>query len=338
MSSQPLTLQAMIAAILRFWSEQGCIIHQGYDLEVGAGTFNPATFLHALGPEPFKTAYVEPSRRPQDGRYGQHPNRLQKYHQLQVILKPVPENFLSLYLESLKVIGLHLVDHDIRFVHDDWENPTIGAWGLGWEVWLNGMEITQLTYFQAVGSKPLDAISGEITYGVERIAMYLQKKNSVYDVMWNDSLTYGDITRHAEQVWSQYNFETANTSMWLKHFEDFAAEALATLDQGLPLPAYDFVIKASHAFNMLDSRGVISVTERTRYIAKIRQLARAVADKYVMWRESLDSLFLKPFLPLRRQHLDRFLMSAKMKIFCWKLEVKNSPHPLFPLEFSNSNL
>ncbi|WP_080133207.1 glycine--tRNA ligase [Chlamydia suis] len=293
MSSQPLTLQAMIAAILRFWSEQGCIIHQGYDLEVGAGTFNPATFLHALGPEPFKTAYVEPSRRPQDGRYGQHPNRLQKYHQLQVILKPVPENFLSLYLESLKVIGLHLVDHDIRFVHDDWENPTIGAWGLGWEVWLNGMEITQLTYFQAVGSKPLDAISGEITYGVERIAMYLQKKNSVYDVMWNDSLTYGDITRHAEQVWSQYNFETANTSMWLKHFEDFAAEALATLDQGLPLPAYDFVIKASHAFNMLDSRGVISVTERTRYIAKIRQLARAVADKYVMWRESLGFPLLK---------------------------------------------
>lgn len=293
MSSQPLTLQAMMAAILNFWSEQGCIIHQGYDLEVGAGTFNPATFLQSLGPEPFRTAYIEPSRRPQDGRYGQHPNRLQKYHQLQVILKPVPENFLSLYLESLKVIGLNLVDHDIRFVHDDWENPTIGAWGLGWEVWLNGMEITQLTYFQAVGSKPLDAISGEITYGVERIAMYLQKKNSVYDVMWNDSLTYGDITQYAEQAWSQYNFETANTTMWLKHFDDFSAEALATLDQGLPLPAYDFVIKASHAFNMLDSRGVISVTERTRYIAKIRQLARAAADKYVAWRESLGFPLLK---------------------------------------------
>ncbi|MBQ8498559.1 glycine--tRNA ligase [Chlamydia sp.] len=287
MPSQPLTLQAMMAAILHFWSEQGCVIHQGYDLEVGAGTFNPATFLQALGPEPFKAAYVEPSRRPQDGRYGQHPNRLQKYHQLQVLLKPVPENFLSLYLESLKVIGLNLTDHDIRFVHDDWENPTIGAWGLGWEVWLNGMEITQLTYFQAVGSKPLDTISGEITYGIERIAMYLQKKNSVYEVMWNDSLTYGDITQYAEQAWSQYNFETANTQMWLKHFEDFAAEALATLDQDLPLPAYDFVIKASHAFNMLDSRGVISVTERTRYITRIRQLARAVADKYLIWRESL---------------------------------------------------
>ncbi|BAE80963.1 glycyl tRNA synthetase [Chlamydia felis Fe/C-56] len=286
--SQPLTLQAMIAKILQFWNEQGCVIHQGYDLEVGAGTFNPATFLRALGPEPYKTAYVEPSRRPQDGRYGMHPNRLQNYHQLQVILKPVPKHFLSLYKESLQIIGLDLREHDIRFVHDDWENPTIGAWGLGWEVWLNGMEITQLTYFQAIGSKPLDAISGEITYGVERIAMYLQKKNSIFDVLWNNELTYGDITQASEKAWSEYNFDTANTQMWLKHFEDFAQEALATLDRGLPVPAYDFVIKASHAFNILDARGVISVSERTRYITRIRQLARAVADGYVAWRASLN--------------------------------------------------
>ncbi|AFS28386.1 glycine--tRNA ligase [Chlamydia psittaci] len=291
--SQPLTLQAMIAKILQFWSEQGCVIHQGYDLEVGAGTFNPATFLRALGPEPYQTAYVEPSRRPQDGRYGTHPNRLQNYHQLQVLLKPVPTNFLSLYKDSLQIIGLDLREHDIRFVHDDWENPTIGAWGLGWEVWLNGMEITQLTYFQAIGSKPLDTISGEITYGIERIAMYLQKKNSIFDVLWSDELTYGDVTRASEKAWSEYNFDAANTQMWLKHFEDFAQEALAALDQGLPVPAYDFVIKASHAFNILDARGVISVTERTRYITRIRQLARAVADGYVDWRASLNYPLLR---------------------------------------------
>ncbi|AAD19084.1 Glycine--tRNA ligase [Chlamydia pneumoniae] len=287
-SEHPLTLQSMIATILRFWSEQGCVIHQGYDLEVGAGTFNPATFLRALGPEPYKAAYVEPSRRPQDGRYGVHPNRLQNYHQLQVILKPVPENFLSLYTESLRAIGLDLRDHDIRFIHDDWENPTIGAWGLGWEVWLNGMEITQLTYFQAIGSKPLDTISGEITYGIERIAMYLQKKISIYDVLWNDTLTYGQITQASEKAWSEYNFDYANTEMWFKHFEDFAEEALRTLKNGLSVPAYDFVIKASHAFNILDARGTISVTERTRYIARIRQLTRLVADSYVEWRASLN--------------------------------------------------
>lgn len=291
--SHPLTLQEMIAKILQFWSEQGCVIHQGYDLEVGAGTFNPATFLRALGPEPYKTAYVEPSRRPQDGRYGTHPNRLQNYHQLQVLLKPVPENFLSLYEKSLQTIGLDLKSHDIRFVHDDWENPTIGAWGLGWEVWLNGMEITQLTYFQAIGSKPLGVISGEITYGIERIAMYLQGQDSIFNVLWNKELTYGDIVQSSEKVWSQYNFDVANTHMWLKHFEDFSREVEATLEQGLPVPAYDFVIKASHAFNILDARGVISVTERTRYITKIRQLARAVADNYIHWRASLGY----PLLP-----------------------------------------
>lgn len=295
MSPVPLTLQDMIAKILTFWGQHGCVIHQGYDLEVGAGTFNPATFLQALGPEPYRTAYVEPSRRPQDGRYGSHPNRLQKYHQLQVLLKPVPENFLDLYKQSLRTIGLDLSEHDLRLVHDDWENPTIGAWGLGWEVWLNGMEVSQLTYFQAVGSKPLDVISGEITYGIERIAMYLQKKDSIFDILWNDTLTYGDITQQAEQAWSQYNFDTANTQMWWRHFEDFVQEALTTTSLNLPLPAYDFVIKASHAFNILDARGVISVSERTRYIARIRQLARAVADKYVEWRASLDFPLLQKY-------------------------------------------
>ncbi|ANH78739.1 glycine--tRNA ligase [Candidatus Chlamydia sanziniae] len=297
MSAQALTLQSMIATILQFWSEQGCVIHQGYDLEVGAGTFNPATFLRALGPEPYKAAYVEPSRRPQDGRYGMHPNRLQNYHQLQVILKPVPEDFLFLYKQSLRAIGLELRDHDLRLVHDDWENPTIGAWGLGWEVWLDGMEITQLTYFQAIGSKPLDTISGEITYGIERIAMYLQKKNSIYDVLWNNTLTYGQITQASEKAWSHYNFDYANTHMWLKHFEDFANEAMATLEHGLPIPAYDFVIKASHAFNILDARGVISVTERTRYITRIRQLARLVADRYLEWRASLHHPIANSLVP-----------------------------------------
>lgn len=300
-----LTLQDMIAKILGFWSQHGCIIHQGHDLEVGAGTFNPATFLQALGPEPYKTAYVEPSRRPQDGRYGTHPNRLQKYHQLQVLLKPVPDNFIDLYKQSLQTIGLNLHEHDLRLVHDDWENPTIGAWGLGWEVWLNGMEVTQLTYFQAVGSKPLDIISGEITYGIERIAMYLQKKDSVFDILWNDTLTYGDVTQAAEQAWSQYNFEAASTEMWWQHFEHFVQEALKVSSLNLPLPAYDFVIKASHAFNILDARGVISVSERTRYIARIRQLARTVADKYVEWRSSLN------FPLLNKHEKSKQLLSPK---------------------------
>lgn len=298
MSSQPLTLQAMIAKILQFWSEQGCVIHQGYDLEVGAGTFNPATFLQALGPEPCKAAYVEPSRRPKDGRYGSHPNRLQKYFQLQVLLKPVPDNFLDLYRQSLQAIGLDLQQHDLRLVHDDWENLTIGAWGLGWEVWLDGMEISQLTYFQAIGSKPLDVVSGEITYGIERIAMYLQKKDSVFDILWNDHLTYGDIVRLSEQAWSQYNFDVADTKMWRAHFEDFAREAQTTAALNLPLPAYDFVIKASHAFNILDARGVISVTERTRYISQIRHLARLVADQYVEWRSQLHFPLLRETPPV----------------------------------------
>lgn len=342
MFPRPLTLQSMIATLLQFWSDQGCVIHQGYDLEVGAGTFNPATFLHALGPEPFNTAYVEPSRRPQDGRYGIHPNRLQKYHQLQVMLKPAPDNFLDLYRQSLEAIGLQLMDHDLRFVHDDWENPTIGAWGLGWEVWLNGMEITQLTYFQAIGSRPLDVVSGEITYGVERIAMYLQKKDSVYDVLWNDTLTYGDIVRATEQVWSRYNFDTANTRMWLAHFEDFVGEALATLKQGAPLPAYDFVMKASHAFNILDSRGVISVTERTRYITRIRQLARAVADAYVQWREELQFPLLREkktkeiFLPAMPQvkELSHFLL----EIGCEELPASFVPIGIQQLESLSKQL
>ncbi len=282
------TLQEMILSLLSFWKDKNCIIHQGYDLEVGAGTFNPATFLRALGKEPYKAAYIEPSRRPQDGRYGTHPNRLQNYHQLQVILKPCPKDIQHLYLQSLKTIGLNLKEHDIRFVHDDWENPTIGAWGLGWEVWLNGMEMTQLTYFQAIGSQPLEVISGEITYGIERIAMYLQEKNSIFDIMWNESLTYGDIVYEAEKEWSHYNFEEANTKMWFNHFEDFYNEAKCLINKKLPIPAYDFVIKSSHAFNILDARGLISVTERTRYITSIRNLAKMVAEAYIEKRKHLN--------------------------------------------------
>lgn len=287
------SLQEMILSLLRFWQQQDCVLHQGYDLEVGAGTFNPATFLRALGPEPYKTAYVEPSRRPQDGRFGLHPNRLQNYHQFQVLLKPVPENIQDLFLESLLQIGLNLQEHDIRFVHDDWENPTIGASGLGWEVWLNGMEITQITYFQNIGSRSLSTISGEITYGIERIAMYLQGKESVFDVMWNDTLTYGEIIKSSEFEWSRYNFEEANVLMWLRHFEDFEQEALHLLQKNLPIPAYDFVMKASHAFNILDARGIVSVTERTGYITRIRQLAKEVAEKYLHSRQASDFPLLK---------------------------------------------
>lgn len=282
------TLQEMILSLLSFWKKQNCIIHQGYDLEVGAGTFNPITFLRALGKEPYNAAYVEPSRRPQDGRYGNHPNRLQNYHQLQVILKPCPNNIQSLYLQSLETIGLNLKEHDIRFVHDDWENPTIGAWGLGWEVWLNGMEMTQITYFQAIGNQTLEVICGEITYGIERIAMCLQGKNSIFDIMWNEQLTYGDIVREAEKEWSYYNFQEANTDMWLNHFEDFHNEAKLLIEKKLPIPAYDFVIKSSHAFNILDARGCISVTERTRYITNIRNLAKLVAESYIEKRKSLN--------------------------------------------------
>lgn len=288
-----ITFQEFLRRLSTFWEKQGCIIHQGYDLEVGAGTFNPATFLRCLGPEPYRAAYIEPCRRPTDGRYGTNPNRLQHYFQYQVILKPSPPNIQELYLQSLEALGFQLKEHDIRFVHDDWESPTLGAWGLGWEVWMDGMEITQFTYFQAVGGVELKPITGEITYGIERLAMYLQKVNSIFDLQWNDELTYGDIYHRNEIEWSHYNFENASVSMWQRHFEDYEQEAKKLIAAHLPIPAYDFVMKASHAFNLLDARGAISVTERTGYIARIRDLARQIAETYQASREKQGHPLLK---------------------------------------------
>lgn len=288
-----LTLQQIIFELTNFWEKKGCVIHQGHDVEVGAGTFNPATFLRCLGPEPYKTAYVEPSRRPSDGRYGQNPNRVQLFHQYQVIIKPSPSDVKQMYLDSLKSIGFDLKKHDIRFVHDDWESPTLGAWGLGWEVWSDGMEITQFTYFQAIGSIPLSPVSAEITYGLERLAMFIQNVDNIFDVKWNDELTLKDIIHTNEVEWSTYNFEASSASMWMRHFEDFEFEAKTLITKNLPIPAYDFVLKASHAFNMLDARGVISVTERTGYIARIRELARQVAGEYLDSREKKGFPLLK---------------------------------------------
>lgn len=280
------TFQEMIRVLTDYWAKQGCLIHQGYDLEVGAGTFNPATFLRCLGPEPTKAVYVEPSRRPGDGRYGKNPNRVQFYHQMQVIFKPFPEDLQERYLESLRCIGLDLLEHDIRFVHDDWENPTIGAWGLGWEIWADGMEVSQYTYFQSVGGLPVELVSGEITYGLERLAMYLQGVDSIFDLQWNDEFTYGELFQRSEWEWSFYNFEEASPKMWLRHFDDFEKEAQKLIEKKFPIPAYDFVMKASHAFNLLDARGLISVSERAAYISRIRALARAVAGAYLESREA----------------------------------------------------
>lgn len=287
------TFQEILRRLALFWEQQGCIIHQGYDLEMGAGTFNPATFLRALGPEPYRAAYIEPSRRPSDGRYGENPNRSQHYFQYQVILKPSPPDIQELYLQSLEAIGFNLKDHDIRFVHDDWEGPTLGAWGMGWEVWMDGMEITQFTYFQSVGGQVLKPITGEITYGLERVAMYLQNVDSMFDLKWNHELTYGDIYHRNEVEFSQYNFEEASTDMWFRNFTDYEKEANRLLEKKLPLPAFDFVLKASHAFNMLDARRYISVTERTGYIARIRALACAVAETYLVTREHQGFPLLK---------------------------------------------
>ncbi|MES2345080.1 MAG: glycine--tRNA ligase subunit beta [Chlamydiota bacterium] len=288
-----LTFQQIIQRLTEFWEKQRCVIHQGHDLEVGAGTFNPATFLRCLGPEPYRTVYTEPSRRPKDGRYGDNPNRVQLFHQLQVIIKPSPFNIQQLYLDSLRAVGLKLEEHDIRFVHDDWEGPTLGAWGLGWEVWCDGMEVTQFTYFQAIGSLPLNPISVELTYGLERLAMYIQNVDSIFDVKWNEELTLRDIIHRNEVEWSIYNFDAAKTEMWQRHFDDFEKEALAMVERHLPIPAYDFVIKASHAFNILDARGAISVTERTGYIGRIRDLARLIAMEYLTSRENLGFPLLK---------------------------------------------
>jgi glycyl-tRNA synthetase len=288
-----ITFQDFLNRLTAFWEKQGCIIHQGYDLELGAGTFNPATFLRCLGPEPYRAAYIEPCRRPTDGRYGTNPNRLQHYFQYQVILKPSPPNIQDLYLQSLEALGFNLKEHDIRFVHDDWEAPSQGAWGLGWEVWMDGMEITQFTYFQAIGGVELKPITGEITYGIERLAMYLQKVNSIFDLHWNQDLTYGDIYLRNEVEWSHYNFEKASIQMWQHHFEDYEKEAKKLISEQLPIPAYDFVIKATHAFNILEARGAISVTERTGYIARIRDLARQIADAYIASREKLGHPLLE---------------------------------------------
>jgi glycyl-tRNA synthetase alpha chain len=282
-----MNFQDVILRLQQFWSKRGCVLGQPYDIEVGAGTFNPHTFFRVIGPEPWQVAYVEPSRRPTDGRYGENPNRLQHYYQFQVILKPSPEGIQELYLESLAALGINAAEHDIRFVEDDWESPTLGAWGLGWEVWLNGMEITQFTYFQQVGGIDLHPVSVELTYGLERICMYLQEKESVYDLAWNDALTYGQVHHQNEVEHSKYNFELSDKSMLLGFFDSYEAEALKTCEEGLPWPAYDYTLKCSHTFNLLDARGAISITERTGYIARVRNLASKVARLYAAQREAM---------------------------------------------------
>jgi glycyl-tRNA synthetase alpha chain len=287
----PRTFQELIFALHHYWSQQGCVILEPYDMEVGAGTFHTATFLRAVGPEPWRAAYVQPSRRPTDGRYGQNPFRLQHYYQYQVAIKPSPLPIIDLYLGSLAALGLDPLVHDVRLVEDNWESPTLGAWGLGWEVWLNGMEITQFTYFQQVGGLDCRPVTGEITYGLERLAMYLQGVESVYDILWSEGvdgpITYGDIYQQNEIEQSAYNFEQADVAMLLTHFEDHERACRSLLQAKLPLPAYEQVLKASHTFNLLDARRAISVTERQRYILRVRTLASAVARAYLASREAL---------------------------------------------------
>jgi glycyl-tRNA synthetase alpha chain len=285
--------QDMILSLNQFWGEQGCIIAQPYDMEKGAGTFNPNTFLRALGPEPWKVAYVEPSRRPTDGRYGENPNRLQHYFQYQVILKPSPDNVQELYLQSLERLGINTKEHDIRFVEDNWESPTLGAWGLGWEVWLDGMEVTQFTYFQQCGGIDCKPVCAEITYGLERLATYIQNKESVFDIEYVGDISYGDIYLQNEVDYSHYNFEVADVEALQVWFEMYEKEAIRVVEKGLVLPAYDYVLKCSHTFNLLDARGAISVTERTGYIARVRNLARLCAQAYVEQREKLGYPLLK---------------------------------------------
>lgn len=292
-SKKPLNFQEIILKLQNYWAERGCLLMQPYDIEVGAGTFNPATFLRSLGPEPWRAAYVEPSRRPTDGRYGDNPNRLQHYYQFQVILKPAPDDSQQVYLDSLKELGIDLVGHDVRFVEDDWESPTLGATGLGWEVWLDGLEITQFTYFQQVGGIELEPISLELTYGLERIAMFIQKKESVFDLTWSDGLTYGDVHHEDEVEFSTYNFEEADVQMHLKLFDTYEQEAKRLLDKDLVLPAYDYVLKCSHTFNVLDARKAIGVAQRTRYIARVRNLARRCAEGYLKLREKQGWPLLK---------------------------------------------
>ena len=294
------TFQGLILALQNYWAEQGCVVLQPYDMEMGAGTFHTATFLRALGPETWNAAYVQPSRRPKDGRYGENPNRLQHYYQFQVVLKPNPDNIQQLYLDSLKAIGIDTLTHDIRFVEDNWESPTLGAWGLGWEVWLNGMEVTQFTYFQQVGGVECYPVTGEITYGLERLAMYLQGVDSVYDLVWTKgqfgTVTYGDVFHQNEVEQSTYNFEYAPVEKMFELFDFYEAEATRLIEVKLPLPAYEQVIKASHCFNLLDARGAISVTERQRYILRVRTLARAIAQSYVAARAELGFPMAEPHL------------------------------------------
>ncbi|MBZ4681046.1 glycine--tRNA ligase subunit alpha [Thermodesulfobacterium sp.] len=280
--------QEVIATLNRFWGEKGCVILQPYDMEVGAGTFHPATFLRALGPEPFACAYVQPCRRPTDGRYGENPNRLQHYYQYQVIIKPSPDNIQDLYLESLQALGINPKEHDIRFVEDDWESPTLGAWGLGWEVWLDGMEITQFTYFQQIGGFDCSPVTVEITYGLERITMYLQEVENIFDIKWNSKYTYKDIHHRGEVEYSIYNFDEADVNLLKELFDKYEAEGNRLLSLGLALPGYDFVIKCSHTFNLLDARGVLSPIERANYIGRVRGLAKKAAETWLNKGERED--------------------------------------------------
>lgn len=288
-----MNFQEMILALQKYWSKQGCIMMQPYDIEKGAGTMNPNTFLRSLGPEPWQVCYVEPSRRPADGRYGENPNRLYQHHQFQVILKPSPDNIQELYLESLKEIGIDPSEHDIRFVEDNWEAATVGAWGLGWEVWLDGMEITQFTYFQQVGNIECELETGEITYGLERLAMYIQEVDSVYDLKWNDKITYGEVFNKAEYENSMYAFELCDADMLFNLFDIYEKEALRLMENGLVIPSYDYVLKCSHAFNTLDARGAIGVSQRASFIGRVRNMAKTVAETFVKQREEMRFPLLK---------------------------------------------
>ena len=300
------TFQGLILALQHFWAEKGCVVLQPLDLEVGAGTFHPATFLRAIGPESWNAAYVQPCRRPTDGRYGENPNRLQHYYQFQVLLKPSPDNIQEIYLDSLKNLGFDTSIHDIRFVEDNWESPTLGAWGLGWEVWLNGMEVTQFTYFQQVGGLECYPVSGEITYGIERLAMYIQGVESIYDIVWTDGadgpITYGDVFKQNEVEMSEFNFDCANVDLLFSYFEDCEEQCNMLIEKNLPLPAYEQVLKASHYFNLLDARKAVSVTERQRFILRVRTLARLVAQTYLESRKSLG--FPMASDNLRKEYID----------------------------------
>ena len=300
------TFQGLILALQHFWAEKGCVVLQPLDLEVGAGTFHPATFLRAIGPESWNAAYVQPCRRPTDGRYGENPNRLQHYYQFQVLLKPSPDNIQEIYLDSLKNLGFDTSIHDIRFVEDNWESPTLGAWGLGWEVWLNGMEVTQFTYFQQVGGLECRPVSGEITYGIERLAMYIQGVESIYDIVWAEgadgTITYGDVFKQNEVEMSEFNFECASVDLLFSYFEDCEVQCKKLVEKNLPLPAYEQVLKASHYFNLLDARKAVSVTERQRFILRVRTLARSVAQTYLESRKTLG--FPLASDELRKEYID----------------------------------